>query len=247
MIGCQCPTCTSGNPRNKRLRPSALVELGDKRFIIDVGPDFRAQALKHRIDYLDGILLTHAHFDHIAGIDELRVLTFRDGLKIPCLLSWETFEEIKARFYYMMQPMKDSDEVVCAHLKFHFLKKGQGSLVFEGVPITFFSYSQIGMQVMGYRLGDFAYVSDIHDYDDTIFEALSGVKTLVLEALREEENRAHFTIDQAVGFAKKAGVEKVVFTHLGHELDHEKTNQKLPPNMQLGYDGLEIYFEIDEL
>ena len=244
LIGCHCPVCLSTAAFNKRLRPSALIEVAEKKFVIDVGPDFREQALKYGIDHLDGILITHSHYDHIAGIDELRALSFRDNKKIPCLLSEETFEEIKIRYHYMMQPMKDEREVVCSQLKFHLLRKTRGDVHFEGLPVGFFSYAQVGMKVTGYRFGNLAYVPDIHDYEETIFEAMAGVEILILDALKEDLSIAHFSLDEAMGFAKKTGVKQVIFTHIAHEMEHDRINQKLPSNMRLGYDGQEIFFEI---
>lgn len=240
-IGCSCSQCTSGG---ERLRPSALVSVGGKRLLIDAGPDFRRQALKCDLKTLDGVLLTHSHYDHVAGLDELRVYHFNGGIKrMPLLLSQETFDAIAQRFAYLMEEQKDGS-VLSARFQFHTLKKPEGTVSFETVPVQFFTFSQGGMSVVGYRFGTLAYVSDISEYDETIFESLDGVKTLVIDALKDEENRAHFSLSEAIGFAQKCGAQQVYFTHIAHEMDPRKVSKKLSSHMQLAYDGLELEFEI---
>lgn len=241
MIGCACSVCTSGL---ERLRPSALVTVGEKHLLIDAGPDYRQQALKYGITTLDGVLLTHAHFDHVAGLDELRVYHFNGGIKrMPLLLSQETFESIKERFNYLMEEQKDGS-ILSTRFQFHVLQKPVGSVTFESVPVEFFTFSQVGMRVLGFRFGTLAYVSDISEYDERIFESLDGVKILIIDALKEEKSRAHFSLSEAMGFAQKCGAEKVYFTHIAHEMDPRVVSQKLPSNMQPAYDGLELEFEL---
>lgn len=241
VIGCSCSVCTSGQ---ERLRPSALVTIGEKRLLIDVGPDFRQQALKYGISTLDGVLLTHAHYDHVAGLDELRVYHFNGGIKrMPLLLSQETFAGVAERFQYLMEEQKDGS-ILSTRFQFHVLQKLVGSVTFETVPLDFFTFAQGGMSVLGFRFGSLAYVSDISEYDEKIFESLDGVKTLVVDALKDEKNRVHFSLSEAMGFAQKCGAEKVFFTHIAHEIDPKVVSRKLPSNMQLAYDGLELEFEI---
>ena len=241
MIGCTCSVCTSGL---ERLRPSALIEVGGKRFVIDVGPDFRLQALRYGIDTLDGVLLTHSHFDHIAGLEEMRVYHFNGGIqRMPLLLNQDAFDALKERLSYIIEAQED-ETVLSARFSFHVVNKTKGSMTFEGVPIEYFSYAQLGMGVLGFRFGDLAYVSDIRDFDESMFESISGVKTLILDALKEEKNRAHFSLSEAIGFAQKCGAERVFFTHMAHEIDPRKVQGKLPGNMQLATDGMELEFEL---
>lgn len=240
MIGCRCSVCTAGV---ERLRPSALVEVGEKRFVIDVGPDFRQQALKYGIDRFDGALITHGHFDHIGGLEELRVFHFNEGIKrMPLLLNQETYDMLKERLGYVIEAQEDGS-VLSARFAFHVVPKSVGSVTFEGVHIGYFSYQQLGISVLGFRLGDLAYVSDIKEYDESVIEAIAGVKTLVVDAFKGEPSRGHFSLTQAVGFAQKCGVERAYFTHLAHEVDAQKVRGTLPGNMVLAYDGLELEFD----
>ncbi len=242
VIGCTCKVCTSLIPQNKRLRPAGLIDINGKRFLIDVGPDFREQALKYGITHLDGLLLTHVHFDHIAGIDDLRALYFIHKTKTSCLLSKETLDELKVRYHYLFKPMKEYS-TLSAQIEFVSLDKDFGERDFQGIKIEYMSYYQAQTKVTGFRIGDFAYVSDIRTYSEEILHSLEGVKTLVVSALRERPSAVHFSVDEAVEFAQKVGAKKTYFTHIAHELDHLETNKKLPHGIELGYDGLQLSFQ----
>jgi phosphoribosyl 1,2-cyclic phosphate phosphodiesterase len=239
VIGCHCAVCQSSDPHNRRLRSAALVCVEAKKFLIDAGPDLRMQALRWEINTLDGVLFTHAHQDHTAGIDDLRVYHMRTKKPLPCLLSAATLDEIKMRFNYLFIPPIDK------RLHFVVLPKERGEIVFEGLRVRYFTYTQTGMAVNGFRLGDFAYVSDIREYPKTIFDDLKGVRQLVISALRWESSHIHLTVDEAVAFAESAGVQHAYLTHLSHDLDHERTNAKLPQNVRMGYDGMVIDFHPD--
>lgn len=236
VIGCNCSVCTSSQEKDKRLRPSILITHGNKRYLVDIGPDYRTQALKFGIDTLDGLLMTHTHYDHIAGLDELRIYTFRQKKPIPCLLSRETYEELKVRYHYFLPKGVVHD----TKLQFSFLEEDQGTTLFEGLELGYFSYIQVGMKVNGFRFNNCAYVTDIMEYDPSIFDSLKGLDTLILSGRRWEKSIAHLSIGEGIAFAKKAGAKTTYFTHISHEIGHEKTSQELPENFFLSFDGLEL-------
>jgi phosphoribosyl 1,2-cyclic phosphate phosphodiesterase len=244
MIGCECQVCRSENPFNNRLRPSGLLNAGEKTLLIDSGPDFREQALKFRIGRLDGVLLTHSHFDHVAGLDELRAYYLLYRKTLPVLASEATLKDLKRRYDYLFRE-KSWGMSLAAQLEFQMLENSRGETVFCGIPLRYMTYEQGGMQVNGFRFGPFAYISDIRVYPETIFEDLEGVEILVLSALRHEPSLMHFNIEEAVAFSRKAGTRETYFTHVGHELEHLKTNEALPPGFALAHDGLRLVFNYD--
>ncbi len=243
VIGCSCAVCRSTSSYNHRLRPSGLLKIDGKTLLIDVGPDFRTQALKYGIDHLDGLILTHTHYDHIAGIDDLRTFYLKTRKKLPCLLSRMSLDDLEKRYYYLFHPI-GTVPTLSAQLEIHLLPHAQGEGEFLGIKIGYITYKQGGCQVNGFRFGNFAYITDIREFENSIFESLVGVKTLVISALREESSPLHLSLQEAIDFVKKVGARRTWITHISHSLDHESTNRKLPKSIQLGYDGLELEFQI---
>ena len=242
VIGCHCAVCSSDNAHNKRLRASALVTLQSKQLLIDCGPDFRQQALRGGIDHLDGVLFTHCHHDHTASIDELRAYTMKTEQPVPCLASRETCEDLNTRFAYIF-----NQGAVRLSLRpkiaLQTLESDAGIMQFQGVQVQYFSYGQGGTRVNGFRFGNLAYVTDIKEYSDCIFDALAGTEVLVLSALRFTASPIHLSVDEAIAFARRVGALQTWLTHVGHELDHQQANVYLPGGVAMAYDGLEIGFQ----
>jgi len=242
VIGCPCAICHSNSLFNKRLRPSVLIIIGTRQFLVDAGPDFRMQALRIDLTHLDGILLTHAHHDHTAGIDDLRPIYYRREQPLPVLLSAQTAQDIQARYYYIFQsPL--NQPLFTPRMRLQILPADEGEVLFEGLKIGYFSYQQGDMTVNGFRIGHLAYLTDIRQFSPSIFTHLVGVKDLVISALRYTPSPLHLSIDEAIEFAATIKAERVWLTHLSHDLDYEKVMSQLPAHVRLAYDGLEIPFE----
>jgi len=242
VIGCDCPVCSSSSHFNKRWRPSAMITKGNQKIVLDCGPDFRLQALHYKIDTLDGVIFTHAHHDHTAGIDDLRIYTLRSGKPMPCLLSQETLKDLQERYGYIFNENYEGMKLT-TNLQTTITPGNEGDINFLGWDIHYVTYVQGGMRVNGLRFGDLAFLTDIREYDSSIFDSLRNLKTLVISALRYTPSHLHFSVDEAVEFAQKVGAEQTWLTHIAHDLDHEETNAYLPANIRLGYDGLEFGFK----
>lgn len=240
VVGCGCSVCKSKKKKNKRLRPSCLIELKGKKFLIDATCDFRQQALRENILQVDGVLLTHLHFDHSGGLDDLRIFSILEKKAIKCLLSQETLEALKIRYPYFFS--KKNKGAISVKFDFQIVKGDFSKNFFEGILVENLSFFQNTLKVTGYRIGSFAYISDIKTYDEKIFSCLKGIDVLVLSALRKEESSFHFNIKQAIEFAEKTTAKKVYFTHIAHEIDHHIVQKELPKGFYLAYDGLLIDF-----
>lgn len=237
VVACRCEVCRSHNSKNKRLRPSILLQLEDKFFVIDPGPDFRQQALMYHIDHLDGAIISHIHYDHSAGLDELRSYYFVSGEPMPCLVSKPTMDDLKVRYHYLMEPPLEGGSL-SARVEFQILQADRGKTTFQGAKVQYFTYSQADTSVNGFRFGDFAYVTDIRSYPDTLFQDLQGVHTLILSALRYTPSHLHFSVDQAIDFAHRVQAKRTFLTHIAHEIEHERCSSYLPEDIVLAYDGL---------
>lgn len=238
VIACSCPVCLSSSVRNKRNRSAALICVDDKTLLIDAGPEIRQQLLAHDIERLDGALITHAHFDHIAAIDDLKAFTFVHKRKLAVLLSKESFEELSHRHYYLM----DGEGRQGLHFDFEVVEPPFKPQVFAGLDIKLLSYFQREMPVLGFKIGDLAYVSDIKQYTKELIEDIKGIETLIVSALRHTSSPMHFSIDEAIAFAIEVGAKTTYFTHMAHEIDYDTVSAALPDSIHLGYDGLAIPF-----
>lgn len=244
VLGCECSVCTSTSNFDKRLRSSGLIHANGKNLLIDCGPDFRIQALRANIKSLDALILTHAHYDHIGGLDDLRAFFLLKGNSLPAFLSNETATDIKCRFDYMFKK-PSSEKIVIPKLELNEFKSDRGEVDLLGLKIKYLSYTQISMSINGIISGNLAYISDIKYYPETIFDDLQGIETLIVSALRLTPSAMHLSVDEAIDFARKVGAKQTYFTHIAHELDHKKTNAYLPPNIQMAYDGLNLTFQAE--
>lgn len=240
VIGCKCPVCLSSDSKNKRTRSGALLQIDGKSFLVDVGPDYKEQALKHKINSLDGLILTHSHYDHMGGFDDLRAYAYF-GKRLPCLMLETTFKELKVSNFYLIKPSSE-DPDYSPFFSWHLLEGSHGDSVFEGLKMEYLSFFQMGMQVMGLKIGTFAYISDIKEYGPELIAQLEGTETLVLSALRRMPSPMHFSVDEALAFIALIKPKKTYLTHIAHEIDHEVLLKELPHSVSIAYDGLEISF-----
>jgi phosphoribosyl 1,2-cyclic phosphate phosphodiesterase len=238
MIGCDCSTCRSTDPRDRRLRPSIFISTNDGNdgceILVDAGPDLREQALTHRISRIDAIVFTHGHADHILGLDEIRRFNLMQRRRMPCYGDARTIDDIRQSFAYAFDPAT---------------QKGGGipqldTFVIEGpfclgrqeiVPVPLFHGPR---GILGLRLGRFAYLTDCNRIPDVSWPLLEDLDVLVIDALRDRPHPTHFTLDEAIAASRRIGVPRTYFTHMCHDLPHEATNARLPEGMELAYDGL---------
>lgn len=241
-LGCGCAVCTSPDPRDRRLRPSVLVHWANatrERFVvIDTGPDFREQALQSGIKRVDAVFYTHSHADHILGLDDLRPLSFmafREGGPIPLYATAETRATLERVFDYTFSP--DATYPNRARLRLDPLEDITSihGVSFQRVPVM-----HGDMEIVGYRFGRAAYLTDVSEIPESSFALLEGLDHLVLSALRYQPHPSHATVEQALGWAKRIGARNTWLTHIAHELGHEATNRTLPAGVALAHDGLTV-------
>jgi phosphoribosyl 1,2-cyclic phosphate phosphodiesterase len=237
MIGCECSTCRSDDPRDTRLRPSIFVR-GDAgaSVLIDAGPDLRAQALTHRISRVDAIVFTHGHADHILGLDDVR--RFNVVMRRPMKLYGDaiTVDEIKRTFSYAFDPDLPKGGGI-PELDMNVIKGpfAVGELTFVPVPVWHGK-----RQILGLRIGSFAYLTDCNAIPDSSWPLLAGVDVLVLDALRHRPHPTHFSLDEAIAAARRIAARQTYFTHMCHDLPHAATSERLPEGVALAYDGLQL-------
>lgn len=237
-IGCDCAVCHSDDPRNKRLRPSVLVETPALKLLVDATPDFRQQALRHNIRNVDAVLLTHTHADHIFGLDDLRSFTERDSRKMPIYASAESLARIREIFPYACEEIPRWPGLPSFQL--HAIEPNVefevGDLKVRALPVP-----HGRMTVFGFLLGrEFAYLTDCNEVSPTVVEAVRGVPVLVVDALRHRPHPTHLTVAQALEVVAQAMPKRALLTHMCHDVDHAATEATLPAHVRLAYDGLVI-------
>jgi phosphoribosyl 1,2-cyclic phosphate phosphodiesterase len=237
IIGCTCPTCLSENPKDKRLRVSAYVEVEGLKILIDTSIDFRQQMLRAGITDLDAVLFTHHHVDHILGMDDLRQINQRYRKYIDIYGNKLTLDEIKITFRYALDEKLKSYWAVPL-VNFNYLENKPFKIKeTEIIPIEVFHGR---LKIFGYRIGKFAYITDASKIPDEEMSKLENLDVLILNSLRKEPHPTHFNLKQATELAVKLKAKKTYFTHITHDLKHDETNAILPENVELAYDGLEM-------
>jgi phosphoribosyl 1,2-cyclic phosphate phosphodiesterase len=230
VIGCPCAVCQSPNPKNKRWRPGLKLEMGEGIVLVDTPTDLREQALRFGLPRVDAIVFTHSHADHVFGLDDVRIFNFRQHAAIPCYGSEETLRNIRRTFAYVFEAGQEGGgkpQLDLLPVRESFPLLGQ---TFVPVPVWHGE-----MEVFGYRIGGFAYLTDCNLIPDASFRLLEGVEVLVLDALRHRPHPTHFSVEEALEIAERIGSRRTILTHMAHEVDHD---DPLPPGVEFGYDGL---------
>ena len=235
-IGCGCATCASSDPRDNRLRPSVLVQYGGYNVLIDTTPDFREQVLRAGLTHLDAVVYTHAHADHILGMDDVRPFNYRQKTHIPLFASEPTFAVIRRIFDYAFDNRVHTSHV--PQLEVNLITEEPFDVLglrFEPIPV--FHGRAV---VLGFRFGNVAYLTDHNEIPEASMEKLQGLDVLFLDALRHKPHPTHSTLAASVATARRLGARRTYFTHMCHDIGHAETEATLPPGIFLAYDGLEI-------
>lgn len=239
LPGCDCSVCTSTNPRNQRLRTAAHLRTSSGlSLLIDAGPDLRQQALRAHIRHIDAVLFTHAHADHILGIDDLRAFNFTAKKAIPCYASETTTSGIRSIFEYVFSP-NPLYQGSSAKLELNRIEPGI-ALQLGGIEILPLEVIHGKLPVTMYRCGPIAYATDCNAIPQTTRDQLAGVEVLLLDGLRSEPHPAHFTIEEASELGRSLGIPRTILIHLSHTVDYNNVSSHLPEGVELGFDGLQI-------
>lgn len=237
VIACNCPVCLSTDKKDKRLRSSILIETEDKVLIIDTGPDFRCQMLREKVEHLDAVLFTHEHKDHIAGLDDIRAFNFKQKAAMPIYASKRVIEALEREFHYIFS---ESPYPGIPQIHLHEITNNEFTIE-GGVSIQPIEVKHFKLPVMGFRIGDFTYITDAKTIEQHEFQKIQGTKILVINALQREKHISHFTLSEAISFALKVGAEQTYFTHISHRLGtYSDVSKELPQGVFLAYDGLKL-------
>jgi len=237
VIGSTHPVCLSEDTRDKRLRVSVLLSWGGANYVIDCGPDFRQQMLTNKVSSLDGILFTHEHSDHTAGIDDIRPFFFKQG-DIPIYAHKKVVKALKKRFSYIFDE-KDRYPGAPA-VAINYVKK-DSELILGGKSVIPVQALHNRLKVFGYRIADFTYLTDVKTMKPKEIEKIRGCKILVVNALRKEPHHSHFNLEEALDFVAEVKPEKAYFTHISHLMGfHAEVEESLPENVHLAYDNLTV-------
>src|SRR6202790_3262343 len=239
-IGCGCATCSSTDPRDKRLRPSVLVEYRGKNVLIDTTPDFRPQALRAGIGRVDAILYTHAHADHILGLDDVRPLNYHQKMSIPAYGTEATLDIVRRIFRYAFDP--EPSQSSAPRVDLYTITEDPFELF--GLRVTPIRLMHGKGVTLGFRFGNAAYLTDHSDIPEESKPLLQNLDVLFLDALRHRPHPTHSTVAQSLESAKQLAPRRAFFTHICHDLPHAETEAAFPPNVRLAYDGLQLEVQL---
>ena len=236
VIGCTCAVCASMDFRDKRLRTSIHIRNGQDSIVIDTGPDFRQQMLRERIDRLHAVVFTHAHKDHTAGLDDVRSFNFLQQSDMPVFGRLDVLQQIRTEFAYAFGEKKypGIPQLSLKEIDTDAFTIGETTLL--PLPVT-----HLKLPVLGFRIGDFAYITDANFIPESTYDRLKGVRVLVLNALQQEPHVSHFNLEEAIEVARRIGAAETWFTHISHRMGlHTVTDKELHSGIRLAYDGLRL-------
>ena len=236
MVSCDCAVCTSDNPRNNRTRSGVLIQSSQGSLLIDSSPELRIQLLKARLHRLDGILYTHAHADHILGLDDVRIFGFKQKMSIPLYCEEAVEETIRRCFSYAFA----EQETLHSKPRLEFRRIGTDPVTLCGLTIQPVRLVHGKLPILGYRINDVAFCTDVSYIPEESRAKLRNLDVLILGAIREEPHPTHFNIEQALEVIADLRPRKAYLTHISHTLEHDATNRRLPEHVELAYDGLRV-------
>lgn len=236
-IGPDWGRCDPAEPRNRRRRGSLLVQSRGRTLLIDTSPDLREQLIDARVNHIDAVLLTHAHADHLHGIDDLRMVSQRAGAAIPFHAGAAALEEVERRFGYAFRPVTPGRPVYRPALTGHAV---DGPFIAAGMPVLPFEQSHGFSMTLGFRIGPVGYSTDVVDLDEAAFATLAGVELWVVDCLRREPHPTHSDLAKTLSWIRRIRPRRAVLTHMDQSLDYRELAAELPPGVEPGYDGLAI-------
>jgi phosphoribosyl 1,2-cyclic phosphate phosphodiesterase len=236
-IGCECETCLSNDPRDNRLRVSVIIEHAGRTILVDTSSDFRQQALRFRLKQLDAVLVTHCHADHIFGLDDIRPLNFRFGA-LGVYANEPAWVDIRRIFKYIFEPSHFGGGL--PQVIPNVVQPGAQFCIGEDLLITPLEVIHGRLPVMAYRFNDFAYLTDLSEIPEATMNGLRGLDVLVLDCLRFKEHPTHLWVDKALEFVKELKPRRTFFTHIAHDIKHERDSKVLPAGVEFAYDGLVV-------
>jgi phosphoribosyl 1,2-cyclic phosphate phosphodiesterase len=237
MIGCDCAVCTSTDPHDHRLRTGVYVRNGDRSFLIDAGPELRLQLVRARVKRIDGVVFTHAHADHIMGLDDLRIFGFRQPEPVALYCEAPVEAALRRTFAYAFEDDSDS---LHSRPRLSFRRIDESPFELCGLRVCPIRLIHGRLPVLGFRINNVAFCTDVSAIPESSWPLLEGLETLILGAIRDEPHPTHFTVAQALEVAARCRPRRMYLTHIAHSLPHESTNLRLPPGVQLAHDGLTI-------